>query len=90
MTFGQVHVVFQEPAPGTPVTWTGPGFAKVLPGAGLRFAVNNIPFPMDFTVAIRYEAQVSFKSHVFRGEKLKYILKLSVSIPVLVDRFVIK
>ncbi|XP_008565583.1 PREDICTED: laminin subunit beta-4 [Galeopterus variegatus] len=60
VTFGQapaLHIVFREPIPGNPATWTGPGFARVLPGAGLRFAVNNIPFPMDFTVAIRYEAQ---------------------------------
>ncbi|KAK2499442.1 hypothetical protein MC885_018429, partial [Smutsia gigantea] len=52
-----VHIVFPELAPGTPVTWTGPGFAKVPPGAGLRFAVDNIPFPMDFAIAIRYEIQ---------------------------------
>ncbi|EPQ02873.1 Laminin subunit beta-4 [Myotis brandtii] len=60
VTFGRVpavHVVFREPVPGMPVTWTGPGFARVLPGAGLRFSVNNIPSPMDFTVAIRYETQ---------------------------------
>uniref|UniRef100_A0A7N5K8M0 Laminin subunit beta 4 n=1 Tax=Ailuropoda melanoleuca TaxID=9646 RepID=A0A7N5K8M0_AILME len=60
VTSGQVpalHVVFREPVPGTPVTWTGPGFARVLPGAGLRFAVNNISLPMDFTIAIRYETQ---------------------------------
>ncbi|XP_058153148.1 laminin subunit beta-4 [Dasypus novemcinctus] len=59
-TFDQapaVHVVFREPIPGKPVTWTGPGFARVLPGAGLRFAVNNIPFPMDFAITIRYEIQ---------------------------------
>ncbi|XP_037374552.1 laminin subunit beta-4 [Talpa occidentalis] len=52
-----VHIVFREPVPGTPVTWTGPGFAQLLPGAGLRFAVNNIPFPMDFAIALRYETQ---------------------------------
>ncbi|KAM5187288.1 laminin subunit beta-4 [Callospermophilus lateralis] len=60
VTFGQVpavHVVFRELVPGNPVTWTGPGFARVLPGAGLRFAVNNIPFPMDYTIAVRYETQ---------------------------------
>ncbi|VTJ78438.1 Hypothetical predicted protein, partial [Marmota monax] len=52
-----VHIVFGELVPGNPVTWTGPGFARVLPGAGLRFAVNNIPFPMDYTIAVRYETQ---------------------------------
>nr|XP_025728478.1 laminin subunit beta-4-like [Callorhinus ursinus] len=60
VTFGQVpalHVVFREPVPGTLIAWTGPGFAKVLPGAGLRFAVNNISFPMNFTIALRYETQ---------------------------------
>ena len=52
-----VSIFLREPVPGMPVTWTGPGFARVLPGADLRFAV-----PMDFTVAIRYETQVSFDS----------------------------
>ncbi|XP_073921097.1 laminin subunit beta-4 isoform X3 [Castor canadensis] len=54
-----VHIVFQRPNPENPVTWTGPGFARVLPGAGLRFAVNNIAFPMDFTIAVRYETQTA-------------------------------
>ncbi|XP_041578157.1 laminin subunit beta-4 [Vulpes lagopus] len=60
VTSGQapvVHVVFREPVPGTPAAWTGPGFARVLSGAGLRFAVANISFPMDFTIALRYETQ---------------------------------
>ncbi|XP_006882698.1 PREDICTED: laminin subunit beta-4 [Elephantulus edwardii] len=60
VTFGEApsaHVLLRESVPGQPDTWTGPGFARVLPGAGLRFAVNNVPFPMDFTVAIRYETQ---------------------------------
>lgn len=76
LTFGQVpapHVVLRDP--GMPVTWTGRGLARVLTGAGLRFAVNNIPFPMDFTMAIRYEAQVPFKSN--GDEKLKCILEPS-------------
>lgn len=47
---------FREPVPGMPA-WTGPGFAMCSPGDGLRFAVGNIPVPMDFTVAIRYETQ---------------------------------
>ncbi|KAM6202282.1 laminin subunit beta-4 [Rhynchocyon petersi] len=51
------HIILQEPVPGKLATWTGHGFARVLPGAGLRFAVNNIPFPMDFMVTIRYETQ---------------------------------
>uniref|UniRef100_A0A8C3WP70 Laminin subunit beta 4 n=1 Tax=Catagonus wagneri TaxID=51154 RepID=A0A8C3WP70_9CETA len=60
MNFGQlpaVPLVLREPVPGTPVTWTGPGFARVLQGAGLRFTVKNIPFLMDFRVAVHYETQ---------------------------------
>lgn len=76
MTFGQapaVHIVFPELLPGTPITWTGPGFAKVPPGTGLRFAVNNIPFPMDFSIAIRYEIQVPFNSSFSSVKKLNKI-----------------
>ncbi|KAB0342537.1 hypothetical protein FD754_019463 [Muntiacus muntjak] len=54
-----VFIFLREPVPGMPVTWTGPGFARVLPGAGLRFAVGNIPVPVDFTVAVHYETQWS-------------------------------
>ncbi|XP_075062065.1 laminin subunit beta-4 [Mixophyes fleayi] len=54
---GVVELVLRQPTPGNPVTWTGPGFARVLNGAGLRFTVNNIPFSMDFIIAIRYEPE---------------------------------
>nr|DBA31295.1 TPA: hypothetical protein GDO54_007168 [Pyxicephalus adspersus] len=54
---GVVELVLREPIPGKPVTWTGPGFARVLHGAGLRFTVNNIPYSMDFIMAIRYEPE---------------------------------
>ncbi|XP_053552823.1 laminin subunit beta-4-like [Bombina bombina] len=52
-----VELVLRQPTPDVPVTWTGPGFARVLNGAGLRFTVDNIPFPMDFVLAIRYEPE---------------------------------
>ncbi|XP_010226574.1 PREDICTED: laminin subunit beta-4 [Tinamus guttatus] len=52
-----VDVVFRQPSPGRPVTWTGPGFARVSRGAGLRFTINNIPFAMDFDIIIRYEPE---------------------------------
>lgn len=55
---GVVELVLRQPTPGKPITWTGPGFARVLNGAGLRFTVNNIPFSMDFVIAIRYEPEV--------------------------------
>uniref|UniRef100_A0A669P033 Laminin subunit beta 4 n=1 Tax=Phasianus colchicus TaxID=9054 RepID=A0A669P033_PHACC len=51
-------VVFRQPSAGRAVTWTGPGFARVPSGAGLRFAIDNIPLAMDFTIAIRYEPEV--------------------------------
>ncbi|KAM4748899.1 laminin subunit beta-4 [Rhinophrynus dorsalis] len=54
---GVVEIIFRQPTPDNPVTWTGPGFARVLDGTGLRFTVNNIPFPMDFIIAIRYEPE---------------------------------
>uniref|UniRef100_A0A8C3F1M8 Laminin subunit beta-2 n=1 Tax=Chrysemys picta bellii TaxID=8478 RepID=A0A8C3F1M8_CHRPI len=52
-----LDIVFREPTPGKPVTWTGPGFARVLNGAGLRFTISNIPFAMDFDIALRYEPE---------------------------------
>ncbi|XP_010021082.1 PREDICTED: laminin subunit beta-4, partial [Nestor notabilis] len=60
MQFGQdsaVAVVFRQPSAGRSVTWTGPGFARVPSGAGLRFPINNIPFAMDFDITIRYEPE---------------------------------
>ncbi|XP_032852155.2 laminin subunit beta-4 isoform X2 [Tyto alba] len=60
MQFGQdsaVAVVFRQPSAGRAVTWTGPGFARVPSGAGLRFAINNVPFAMDFDITIRYEPE---------------------------------
>ncbi|KAM9026484.1 laminin subunit beta-4 [Ara ararauna] len=60
MQFGQdlaVVVVFRQPSAGRSVTWTGPGFARVPSRGGLRFAINNIPFAMDFDITIRYEPE---------------------------------
>ncbi|KAM4677068.1 laminin subunit beta-4 [Discoglossus pictus] len=56
-TSGIVELVLRQPTPGVPVTWTGPGFARVLNGAGLRFTIDNIPYSMDFILAIRYEPE---------------------------------
>ncbi|XP_010079491.1 PREDICTED: laminin subunit beta-4 [Pterocles gutturalis] len=58
--FGQdsaVSVVFRQPSASRSVTWTGPGFVRVPSGAGLRFAINNVPFAMDFDITIRYEPE---------------------------------
>ncbi|XP_075455855.1 laminin subunit beta-4 isoform X2 [Ascaphus truei] len=56
-TNGAVELVLRQPTLGNPVTWTGPGFARVLNGAGLRFTAKNIPYAMDFIIAIRYEPE---------------------------------
>uniref|UniRef100_A0A8C3DK14 Laminin subunit beta 4 n=1 Tax=Corvus moneduloides TaxID=1196302 RepID=A0A8C3DK14_CORMO len=61
MQFGQdsvSEVVFRQPSAARAVTWTGHGFARVPSGAGLRFAINNVPFAMDFDITIRYEPEV--------------------------------
>ncbi|NXQ61936.1 LAMB1 protein, partial [Anthoscopus minutus] len=54
------------------VTWTGLGFARVRDGAGLTFHVDNVPYPMDYELLLRYEpesaedweAMVSVRSRV--------------------------
>lgn len=41
------------------VSWTGPGFARVKDGAGLVFAIDNIPYAMEYDIMLRYEPEVS-------------------------------
>ncbi|XP_078409588.1 laminin subunit beta-4 [Cetorhinus maximus] len=53
----QVQIVSREHTPDRPATWTGLGFARVPHGMGLQFIIDNIPFLMDFTAAIRYESE---------------------------------
>ncbi|XP_067860924.1 laminin subunit beta-4 [Heptranchias perlo] len=53
----QVQIVSRQSAPDRPVTWTGLGFARVPHGKGLQFIIDNIPYPVDFTAAIRYESE---------------------------------
>ncbi|XP_055508928.1 laminin subunit beta-4 [Leucoraja erinacea] len=55
----QVQIIPREATPDRPATWTGLGFARVPHGTGLRFRVDNIPYPVDFTAAIRYETETS-------------------------------
>lgn len=44
---------------GRMVTWTGSGFARVRDGAGLTFRVDDVPYPMDYELLLRYEPEVS-------------------------------
>lgn len=44
---------------GRMVTWTGSGFARVRDGAGLTFHVDDVPYPMDYELLLRYEPEVS-------------------------------
>ncbi|XP_078090835.1 laminin subunit beta-4 [Mustelus asterias] len=53
----QIQIVSREHTPDRPMTWTGLGFARVPHGMGLRFIIDNIPYPMDFTAAVRYESE---------------------------------
>ncbi|OXB81041.1 UNVERIFIED_CONTAM: hypothetical protein H355_004961, partial [Colinus virginianus] len=74
-----LEVVFRQPSTGRAVTWTGPGFARVPNGAGLRFDINNIPLAMDFTIAIRYEPedwmkQLNFKDFCYKVVYVCYSL----------------
>lgn len=41
------------------VTWTGLGFARVRDGAGLTFHVDDVPYPMEYELLLRYEPEVS-------------------------------
>ncbi|OCT85875.1 laminin subunit beta-4 [Xenopus laevis] len=52
-----VEVIRREHNPDHMVTWTGQGFARVRDGAGLLFQIDNIPYPMDYDIMIRYEPE---------------------------------
>ncbi|XP_016138604.1 laminin subunit beta-1-like [Sinocyclocheilus grahami] len=52
-----VSTVHRERQPGQMVTWTGPGFARVKDGAGLKFTISNIPYAMEYDIMIRYEPE---------------------------------
>uniref|UniRef100_A0A8C5T7S1 Laminin subunit beta 2 n=1 Tax=Malurus cyaneus samueli TaxID=2593467 RepID=A0A8C5T7S1_9PASS len=52
---------------GRMVTWTGSGFARVRDGAGLTFRVDNVPYPMDYELLLRYEPEVSMATIMAAG-----------------------
>ncbi|XP_034144339.1 laminin subunit beta-4 [Esox lucius] len=52
-----LQIVPRERTTDMPVTWTGPGFVRVLDGVGLRFTVDNLPESLDYQLVIRYEQE---------------------------------
>jgi len=48
----------REVVPGRPVTWTGPGFMRVMEGSSLEFVIDEIQMSMDYDIIVRYETQV--------------------------------
>ncbi|XP_067090683.1 laminin subunit beta-4 [Osmerus mordax] len=52
-----LQIVPRQRTADAPITWTGPGFVRVLDGAGLRFTVDNLPASLDYQLVIRYEPE---------------------------------
>ncbi|KAM4721277.1 laminin subunit beta-1-like [Rhinophrynus dorsalis] len=52
-----IEIIRREHTPDRMITWTGPGFARVRDGAGLLFHIDNIPYPMEYDIMIRYEPE---------------------------------
>ncbi|XP_051947740.1 laminin subunit beta-2-like [Xyrauchen texanus] len=48
----------REYQPSRPTSWTGTGFARVPERGTVEFAINNIPYSMEYDVLIRYELQM--------------------------------
>uniref|UniRef100_A0AAX7TEQ7 Laminin, beta 2-like n=1 Tax=Astatotilapia calliptera TaxID=8154 RepID=A0AAX7TEQ7_ASTCA len=67
-----VRTVHREHTLSHMVTWTGPGFSRVKDGAGLVFTIDNIPYPMEYDIMIRYEPEVC--------DKIKYKIYLSLHV----------
>jgi hypothetical protein len=55
------QVVVREVLPGRPVTWTGPGFMRVLEGSTLEFVIDDIPLSGEYDIVVRYEAQMPLR-----------------------------
>uniref|UniRef100_A0AAX7SDX4 Laminin, beta 2-like n=1 Tax=Astatotilapia calliptera TaxID=8154 RepID=A0AAX7SDX4_ASTCA len=68
-----VRTVHREHTLSHMVTWTGPGFSRVKDGAGLVFTIDNIPYPMEYDIMIRYEPEVCEY-----GENMMFFIKYKI------------
>uniref|UniRef100_A0AAX7V704 Laminin, beta 2-like n=1 Tax=Astatotilapia calliptera TaxID=8154 RepID=A0AAX7V704_ASTCA len=78
-----VRTVHREHTLSHMVTWTGPGFSRVKDGAGLVFTIDNIPYPMEYDIMIRYEPEVCEYGEnmiVESKSKIKYKIYLSLHV----------
>ena len=54
----QARQYIQEPYPDGYQPWTGPGYMLVREGDSLEFHVNDIDFPTNYDIIIRYDLRV--------------------------------
>uniref|UniRef100_A0A6Q2YIL3 Laminin, beta 2-like n=1 Tax=Esox lucius TaxID=8010 RepID=A0A6Q2YIL3_ESOLU len=74
-----LQIVPRERTTDMPVTWTGPGFVRVLDGVGLRFTVDNLPESLDYQLVIRYEQEV--RVTMAMKNNLKHKWKCTLALP---------
>ena len=63
---------------GTPSTWTGLGFMRVVEGSKLEFDIENIETSMEYDLVLKYEPQVRMEMDccLISFEKMKFLQAL--------------
>lgn len=56
--FGQARQYIQEPYADGYQPWTGPGYMLVREGDSLEFSIDNIEFPTNYDIVIRYDLRM--------------------------------
>ncbi|KAK3103280.1 hypothetical protein FSP39_018141 [Pinctada imbricata] len=56
--YGNTREYIREPYPDGYQSWTGPGFMQISEGDSLEFTINNIEFPMNYDIVIRYDPRM--------------------------------
>lgn len=59
----QARQYIQEPYADGYQPWTGPGYMLVREGDSLEFSIDNIEFPTNYDIVIRYDLRVG-NSHL--------------------------